>query len=378
VKQVLQKVALALGGIVFALALCEGLVWLTPSKLLPPRLREVSERLALYRSTDGMFIDDAELLFKIRPHYDAMVAHPDYHVRVKTNLNLDGIGFRGGSVGGAAWAVAVGDSFTFGVGVEQEDTWVYRLAKSLDREVVNLAIPAQGPPQYTRVLKRYALPLRPKVVFYGFYFNDLDTANRFYRMQRRVFPVSRYLRQYSVLYNLINDSRAAGAGAAMPPAGAATHSVDAVGPAAPTAAPVNAPNDNVPLIRRILERQQGNFERRWRWTVKELDDALQACREAQIEMVMLYLPSRWEVYWESIKARHQLPDSLDIDRLRRAVVDYCGARKIACVDLTAALKEEAQRGKELYFPIDGHWNKDGNRIVAEALQSYSRAKGLAG
>ena len=354
-KPIVQNIALAVCGTLFALVLCEGLIWLVPPKLLPPRLHELTQRIALYRNTEGMFIADSELLFKIRPNYDAVVDHPDYHVRVKTHLNLDGIGFRGGSSGGPAWAVAVGDSFTFGVGVEREDTWVYLLAKALSREIVNLAIPAQGPPQYTRVLKRYALPMRPKVVFYGFYFNDLDAANRFYRMKRTLIPVSRYLRQYSVLYNLIGDSRAA-----------------VVQEPAPTA------SDGADLIRRTLERQNRNFEQRWQLTVKELDAALRASQEAQIEWVLLYLPSRWEVYWESIKTRNRLPDVLDIDRLRRTVVEYCGARKLACFDLTPALKQEARQGKELYFPIDGHWNKQGNRLVAEALKDYLTAKGITG
>ena len=359
----MQKIALAFSGILFALALCEGLIWLAPPKLLPPRLQELTKRMALYRSTDGMFIPDSELLFKIRPNYDAVVDHPDYHVRVKTQLNLDGIGFRGGSFGGPAWAAAVGDSFTFGVGLEQEDTWVYLLAKALSREIVNLGIPAQGPPQYTRVLKHYGLPLRPKVIFYGFYFNDLDSANRFYRMKRTLIPVSRYLRQYSVLYNLIGDSRAA---VVQPPAPAA----------AP--APATSPSDGAAQIRRTLERQNRNFESRWQLTVKELDEAVRASREAQIELVMLYLPSRWEVYWESIKARNRLPDSLDIDRLRRTVVEYCRARKIACFDLTPVLKQAARQGKELYFSIDGHWNKEGNRLVAEALKNFLIEKGLTG
>ncbi|MBM2803221.1 MAG: hypothetical protein HW419_1114 [Deltaproteobacteria bacterium] len=360
-KQIVQKIALACAGIFFTLALCEGLLWLAPQKLLPPRLQELTKRMALYRGTDGMFIADSELLFKIRPNYDAVVDHPDYHVRVRTHLNLDGIGFRGGSSGGPAWAAAVGDSFTFGVGVDQEDTWVYRLAQALGREIVNLGIPAQGPPQYTRVLKRYALPIRPKVVFYGFYFNDLDTANRFYRQQRTLIPVSRYLRQYSVLYNLVGDSRAA---VAQAPAQSDGDGAE--------------PNSDVAAIRRSLERQKRNFEPRWQLTVKELDEALEASREAKIELVMLYLPSRWEVNWESIKAQNQLPDSLDIDRLRRTVIEYCGARKIACFDLTPALKREAQQGKRLYFPIDGHWNKEGNRIVAETLQKFLSARGLAG
>jgi hypothetical protein len=135
-------------------------------------------------------------------------------------------------------------------------------------------------------------------------------------------------------------------------------------------------DDGAELVRRTLERQNRNFEQRWQVTMKELDEALRASREAKIEFVLLYLPSRWEVYWESIKARNRLADSLDIDRLRRTVVEYCGARKIACFDLTPVLKQEARQGKKLYFPIDGHWNKQGNWIVAEALKNFLTAKGL--
>jgi lysophospholipase L1-like esterase len=354
----LQKIALACAGVLFATALCESAAWLLPRALLPPRLRDLMNRMELDRQTDDVFVADSELLFKMRPHVDFVADHPDYHVRVKTNLNLADIGFRGGSLGGPAWAAAVGDSFTFGVGVDQEDTWVYRLAKGLKREVVNLGIPGQGPPQYTRVLKHYALALHPRVIFYCFYFNDLPAANRFYRMKRTLVPVSRYLRQYSVLFNLIRSSRS------------------------PVEEPAKFRGDGVELgisakaLQRTLERQNRSFERNWKLTVKELDEAIRASKEANAELVMLYLPSQGEAYWELIKAQDNLPDSLDIDRLRRTVVEYCGVRKIACFDLTPALKREAEQGKQLYFRSDGHWNKEGNRIVAEALQKFLIEKGL--
>ena len=373
-KQIVQRFALVVGGIFIALALCEGLIWLAPQKLLPARLQEVTKRLALYRSSEGMFVGDSELLFKIRPNYDAIVDHPDYHVQVTTRLNLDGVGFRGGILGGPPWAVAVGDSFTFGVGVEHEATWAARLARALGREVINLGIPAQGPPQYTRVLKRYGLQMRPKVAFYGFYFNDLDATNRFYRMKRNLLPLGRYLRQYSALYNLVTESRASRAaaqpvrGAVPSPSGAAT------APNRPAAEAVNDAGE----LKNILQRQKRNFEQRWRLTVKELDDALKASQDAGVELIMLYMPSRWEIRWESIKAQERLADSLDIDRRRRALGEYCEARKIACIDLTTALMQEARQGKELYFPSDGHWNKEGNRIVAEALKNYLTEKGLSG
>jgi lysophospholipase L1-like esterase len=363
VKQVAQRIVLGCVGIFLALALCESLIWLAPQRLLPARLRDLSKRMELYRSTDGMYVADSELLFKIRPHTDTIVDHPDYHVRIKTNLNLADIGFRGGSLGGPAWAVALGDSFTFGVGMDQQDTWVYLLAQALGKDIINFGIPSQGPAQYTRILKRYALPLKPRLAFYGFYFNDLNSANRFNRLQRNRLPVSRYLRQYSILYNLIRESR---------PTVAAEEAAE---PADGDGAQLNIAAEDV---RRSLARQNRNFEQRWQLTAKEIDDAIQASKDAQVEMVMLYLPSRWEVYWEQLKAQQHLADGLDIDRLRRTVVEYCGQRKLACFDLTPVLKREAQRGKQLYFPVDGHWNKAGNRIVAEALQKFLSEKGLAG
>ena len=92
--------------------------------------------------------------------------------------------------------------------------------------------------------------MRPKVVFYGFYFNDLDTANRFYRQHWTWIPVSRYLRQYSVLFNLVRESRVS---------------------AAPQYEPIVSADDRAEQIRRTLERQNLNFEQRWQMTVKEME-----------------------------------------------------------------------------------------------------------
>ena len=359
-KQIILKALLVFVGLAVALLSFEGFAWLAPRSWLPRPLRELGERMELNRHSDTFFVPDADLLFKIPPNTDFVVKHPDYTVRFKTNLNYKDIGFRGGTLGGPPWAVAVGDSFTFGQGVEQEETWVALLAKSLGREVINFGIPAQGPAQYTRVLKKYALPMRPQIAFYGFYFNDLDSAARFRRLKRR-FPVSRYLRYYSYVYNLIGQSLSSPQPQpALVKADAGEMSLDAEG------------------LRRTLERQNRTFDDRWALTAHEVDDAIDASKQAGVVFVLFYFPSRWEIYWDRIKNRNNLPDSLDIDRLRRTVVHYCEAKKILCLDLTPSLKREASQGKQLYFPIDGHWNKEGNRVVAEAMREFLIAKGVAG
>ncbi len=359
-KEIIQKVCLVFIGLAVALLSFEGFAWLAPRPWLPAPLRELGEAMERNRRSDTFFIPDSELLFKIPPNTDFIVKHPDYTVRFKTNLNLSDIGFRGGILGGPVWGVAVGDSFTFGQGVEHDETWASLLAKSVGREVINFGIPAQGPVQYTRVLKRYALPMRPRVAFYGFYFNDLDSAARFRRLNRQ-FPVSRYLRYYSYSYNLIGQSTSSPKPQpALVKADTGEMSLDAEG------------------LRRTLERQNRTFDDRWALTAHEVDDAIEASKAAGVVFILFYFPSRWEIYWDLIKKQNNLPDSLDIDRLRRTVVHYCETKKILCLDLTPSLKREASQGKRLYFPIDGHWNREGNRVVAEAIREFLAGKGMVG
>ena len=357
-KNVLQKICLVIAALIVAVLMAEGFAWLAPEQILPARLRDLRDQLDRNRNAESFMSPDPELLFKIKPNVNFVIRHPDYSMHVVTHLNLGDIGFRGGSIGGPAWAIAVGDSFTFGHGVDHEEMWTSLLAKSLGKDVINFCVPAQGPTQYTRILKRYALPMRPRVAFYGFYFNDLDSAVRFRRIKRGI-PIGRYLRDYSVVYNLLRGNKqskdqqliffkADGIELSLEPEG----------------------------LRRNLERQAEKFDERWAAVSREVDDGIKASQEAGVTFVLFYFPSRWEVYWEQIRKQLDFPESLDIDRLHRKVVEYCGAKKLLCLDLTPALKREASQHKQLYFRTDGHWNQEGNRVVAQAIREFVRAKAL--
>ena len=82
--------------------------------------------------------------------------------------------------------VALGDSFTFGDGIERhQDTWPEQLAELARRsgaeiEVDNLGIPGTNTESQRRVLREHGLPLRPERVIVGFVLNDPEPplANR--------------------------------------------------------------------------------------------------------------------------------------------------------------------------------------------------------
>lgn len=129
-------------------------------------------------------------------------------------------------------------------------------------------------------------------------------------------------------------------------------------------------------LRRTLERQDRKFDKRWQVTTQELAEAIKASKEANITFVLLYFPSRWEVYWDLIEQQGSLPNSLNISRLATTVMAYCATQDILCLDLTEPLRSKARLGKQLYFQIDGHWNVEGHRVVADAIRKYLVSKGV--
>ncbi|HEY7165487.1 MAG TPA: hypothetical protein VIB79_13055 [Candidatus Binatia bacterium] len=360
-RETLQNLALVLFGILLVCLVFEAFPRIAPKRFVPPGVRDLGDAMERNRQAEDFFTADSELGFKVPPNTDFVVKHPDYTIRIKTHLNLKDAGFRGGILGGPAWGVAVGDSFTFGMGVEHEETWSGLLAKYFQRDILNLGIPAQAPPQYTRVLKRYGLPMKPRIVFYGVYFNDLEPASNVSLESGEAVPFVRYLRDYSYAFNLIRQSRLMSAAPlALAHTDNAEMSVDAAG------------------LRRMLEDQNTHFDERWTGVARQIDDAVTASQNAGAQIVVLYLPSRWEVYWDSLKASNQFSDSMDVSQLRKALAQHCETHQLACLDLVSPLKTAANKGRHVYLPIDGHWTREGNQIVAEAIQSYLVRNGFAG
>lgn len=75
--------------------------------------------------------------------------------------------------------LAIGDSCTFGLGVNDDQTWPAQLQAKLDREgyqaeVVNAGVPGYTAFQGMRYLHRDGLKLKPDVVVASFGFNDFD------------------------------------------------------------------------------------------------------------------------------------------------------------------------------------------------------------
>jgi lysophospholipase L1-like esterase len=123
-------------------------------------------------------LPDNELGHRNKPNFDGWLVATEFKNRIQTNSD----GFRGrhdflSNKGGKLRIMALGDSFTFGFGVEEDDVFVKKIAAILqDRlsipvEVLNLGVAGYGTIQEFLLFQKYKY-LKPDIVILGFFARD--------------------------------------------------------------------------------------------------------------------------------------------------------------------------------------------------------------
>ncbi len=153
---------------------------------------------------NGTMMPDESLFWKLRPNLDVTVnghvrGHPiSFHV----TTNDQGLRSPPSPPKTAALRVlALGDSCTFGVGVDDGATWPAQLQGVLrtlgrDAEVINAAVPGYTAYQGLKFLEARGPALRPDIVLVEFGFNDADDwASRSDAETARALALHRWDRQ---------------------------------------------------------------------------------------------------------------------------------------------------------------------------------------
>ena len=165
---------LLLISIILSLACVEGLLQLFPG-LLPI---EIQNRLQDDPNNKGM--SHPYIGYLHTPNNALVISRRDFH----TVHHTDGYGFRN------AWPwpektniVVLGDSLTFGYGVEDDEAWPALLGQALPQlRVINLGLIGAGPEQYLRVYETFGRQLHPQVLVVGLFVgNDFWDTGLFHR-----------------------------------------------------------------------------------------------------------------------------------------------------------------------------------------------------
>jgi lysophospholipase L1-like esterase len=239
-------------------------------------------------------------------------------------------------------ALALGDSFTYGIGVRQQDSWPEVLEDLLARErggsvqVINCGMAcgrgARSAAEYAPWVASDGLGFAPDLVVLGFCLNDFSDAvpmlgyevPKYERVLGGICRILDYLRKYLVM-------RAA------------------------------RQRPNTIDIDGIVARDAA----RWQQVQTGLRQLQQTLSAAGIPFVVAVFPML-----------SQLDGPYPYGNLHRMVGEFCEREGIRVLDLWPAFRGRADQDLWVH-PTDQHPNDVGHRIIAEQVLEYLRAQGLA-
>jgi hypothetical protein len=347
---------LIVAGLLFPLLIIEIAADVSPG-LIPP---EIKSSIFQIDPPYKVLIPDKELGYKYVPDFKnypvAFGNNQDTYTISTVSLGYSDIGFRDDGFNREPFAVVIGDSFANCAGVEMEACWVELLEERVDKDFANLSVLGYGPQQETRMLTKYGLPLKPKLVLWVFYANDLKDAWRFDQFgsgaaRESEFwqnSVQTWLAQNSAVYttlsffwynrffflNLLRDDNSK--------------------PRNPNISWWLASTDlTIPEVTHGFALTQAIILEAYRQT---------SVQHNETQFVVVFLPFREQVY-----ANSELQPRFD--HLGNSMLDFLQQNEVPVIDLTVPLREKAKAESDLiYFSEDIHLNSRGNEIVAELLE----------
>ena len=359
-----------------------------PSRFTPALVRVLrGERFEIdtvsYMQSDG----DGGIALLPDLHNVTQMISPDVHFSFST-ISLWGshIGFRTRPVDYLVETVVVGDSFSFCF-TRDEDCWVRRYETDTGLGTVNLAQPGTAGTSHLSLLKRYAAPLKPRLVLWQFFGNDFN--------EEYGFAVARGAIQASKDANRLEPPPAPDEGMLL--GWLRDHSLAF---ALLDVALFNNDWAYLSEFQRLYDEQYQakigpetlHFGQHYELQVMNTDDprnqagmayTLAALLEARelVEgwgghLAVLIVPTRELVY-----AEHTAPllgeRALAIhDAPRQQMLAWCAEYALTCFDALPRLREYAASTPLLYYADDLHLNPTGNAVFAEVVWRWLGGLGL--
>lgn len=323
---------------------------------------------------DLTWLADPEVEHMLAPNVRATLTNEDGEQVTYESVKIGSACFRDDGIQGPVFAVAVGDSFTFGHMIPLDSCFVELLERKLEADVANLGVTNSfGSTQIERTLKRNGLPLHPKLVIWAAFVNDWMEDTLFLAWEgidrsldgQFEFPRSRSIWDAMRRHIYVTPSKRAEGMAQSPPLDAIVRyerdglhlSFDATSYA--------AQDLRIPAIAKGWETSRTAIRR-----------AAKASLAAGAEFIVMTIPTKEDVYHDRACEVLSYAKECRPAVFCSAIEDFCREERIHCLNLYPVLKKHADEGEQIYFGEDGHFNRLGHAIAAAALFEFLKTKGL--
>lgn len=320
-----------------------------------------ARRPQLIVKADSRVDGKKELPFR-KPLFEATLSSAEYETRINTNSE----GFRDvehevNKPAGVYRILVVGDSFTYGIGVEADETYPKvmerilnerRTDKGLEYEVFNLSAPAIGTLQEIEIIK-YGLKYNPDLILLGMLVenrwaqrgNDLcDNFAYWHELRKKessegvpthfashfnsqwidyLNALHRLMVQHSDLYYHLMTKKGT--------------------------------NLRRFFVKFRENKNQDELDRAWKITRDALRNAKAIVHDRGLRLAVLYIPFSSDIQSQSNETRDIL-------------VEWSQESGINLLDLSEVLRKN--HDKDLYYQADGHWRSLAHRLSAEAITDY--------
>ena len=327
----------------------------------------------------AIFTTDLDLGFGRPPHV-RWEGQPRSDMAVLWNLparsptrqtfTTDSRGFRNTRETARADVVFIGDSYVEGSYVSDEETVSSALEDLTRLPVTNLGRAGYGTLQELAVLRRYALPLKPRMVAWFFFEgNDLYNDEEFEGIRT-------YLQEHGG-YDKSGKSK-------RQPFRKTSFSVYSFQflrrlfhPIVPNVvSTVGWFQDETGRQHSMCFYDYGELEfteyeeKRFATSRETLLEGDEVCRENGCKLIVFFVPMKFRVYGDYCTyPAHSRCTEWEPWDLADRFVDFGRESGLECVDLTVPMRRAAAAGKVLYAPEDSHWNPAGHRFVAELVRA---------
>ena len=387
--------------------------------------RRVFENTIIVFCTIGVSLICSELILRTWfPSPTIPIPDDILGIRAHPGGDNDSRGYRNVEALAQADVVVLGDSQTYGFGVDRADSWPAQLHAYTGTPVYQMAYNQWGPAQY-RALFSDALALKPKTIVVALYAgNDiLDAVDRVYRSTHwQLYRSPEFRYSFEVTDQFINAQIALDNGYAR---GTFGHTFVRWKRAAQRSSQIYELLDSVisaiwwrsPFAETYTEREtrlntllkanpsmgirisgetptilspsyrysvvdlsNPTTAEGWRLTKRFLSEMQRESADAQTHFILAFIPTKEMVYLEAARLTHaSIPGFTAYEKAERdlasSVSEFCTSQKIDCVFPLGAMSSELAENIPLYRKNnDGHPLPEGYRVIAQTVKEHLDTK----
>jgi len=389
--QYLQDMQIVLFSVILLFLVLEVVAWLSPN-LIPIQIRNYIVTSDLDKAQKQMvdYLDESPFV-KFNPN--TMIKSQGYRGNNQQFIyewKTDNNGFKNLDVVSnkkTVDIVAVGDSFTEGMGVATQYTWASILTKN-GYSTYNLGVQGYAPIQLEGSFRKYGLKLKPKYVIIGYCATTFEREKMFFdankaikdkqftggvqsiidaelrreiKLQVKYIVSASYMLASSVIRKIIR-SKNSRPGIEIKNRTFKDYKSEIAG----VGSRVSAMNK--------IEKES----KEWRSMLLAFSNIIKMANSINAKVIFLYLPHRGHIYYKAATGK-KLPDRY-FEKIEASLLrEYAEINNISFLDPSERLKNNVENiskndgiSELPYLVIDGHMSNTGHQLVAEEILEFIR------